>query len=374
MRVTSKRSSSWIVPAVLTVSLMLVVSLPAPGWAQAKPKVSPETKPEENPKDRQVLERGKPIERALAVGEVHSYEMVLPAGQYISVAIEKDGVAAVATLFGPDGRKIGVFGSSTSRQGSEPISFATQISGTYRIDVRTFFKPAPPGRYRVKVAELRAVSHQDWSRLAGQSCEEKNWMDRENNFQVNVILNSITECMSAVGRKLGTEHPKAAGIAEGTSSEVGFLVSRWQWGEFVSAAYQESLVLDFKMLVLAAKEKDKKRAYAIMSEVAGDLKIKADHCRNSTRGLGKDVTVKVATKKENTVDPGWQVYYKFRIHEFTEGYDRQRFSNLSSPAIQELPPGLYIIWAVKPGKPESKKDIVKVGEGKEVVDLDLLVP
>jgi hypothetical protein len=373
MRVTSKRSYLWTVRAILTVSLMMLIfSLPVPGWAQAKSQVSPE--PGGHARDRQVLERGKTIERTLAVGEVHSYEMVLPAGQYVSAVIEKDGVAVVATLFGPDGRKIDVFGTSASRQGSEPIRFATQTSGTYRIDVRTFFKPAPPGRYRVKVAELRAATDEDWSRLAGQRCEEKNWMDRENNFQVNLILNSITECMSAVGRRLGTEHPKAAGIAEGTSSEVGFLVSRWQWGEFVSAAYQESLILDFKMLAHAAKERNKKKAYAIMGEVADDLKIKADHCRNSTRGLGKDVTVKVATKKENTVDPGWQIYYKFRIHEFTEGYDRQRFSNLSSPAIQELPPGLYIIWAVKPGKPESKKDIVKVGEGKEVVDLDLLVP
>lgn len=377
MRVASKRSFPWIMRAVLTVSLMLVLSLPAPGWAQPKPQVSPGPKPEGQAKDRQVLERGKAIERELAVGEVHVYELALNAGQYVSVVFEKQGVALVATLFGPDGQKVGIFGSSVSRQGPEPITFVADQSGSYRIEVRTFFKPTSPGRYTAKLTELRTASGQDRIGLVGQSCEEKSWLDRENNFLVDGVLRSIAECMSAVARKFGPKHPEAASLAAETSSQVNFLVSRWRWGEFVSAAYQEILILDFRMLAAAAKEADEKRAVAIMREVADDVRIKANHCRNSTRGLGNDVTVQVETRKGDKTDQGWQVFYKYRIYQFTEKYTPQRFPKPSSPTQNELPAGKYLIWAEKPGGPKplrSKEDVVTVGEGKQQMEWVLIVP
>ena len=171
-------------------------------------------------------------------------------------------------------------------------------SGSYRIEVRTFFKPTSPGRYRVSLKPPDKID------LVGQSCEEKSWLDREDKFLVDQVLKSITECMSAVARKLGPKHPEAATLASETSSQVNFLVSRWRWGEFVSAAYQEILTLDFRMLGTAAKEADEKRAVAILREVADDVRIKADHCRNSTRGLGKDVIVQVETRKGENDRPG----------------------------------------------------------------------
>ncbi len=369
MWLTNKRSFSWLLRAVLT--MMLVFSLPAQGWAQAKPQVSPKPKSEGDAKDRQVLERGKAIERELAVGEVHSYEVALTAGQRVSVVFEKQGVALVATLFGPDGQMIGDFGSSVSRQGPERVTFVANQSGSYRIEVRTFFKPTLPGRYRVSLKPPDEID------LVGQSCEEKSWLDREDKFLVNEVLKSIAECMSAVARKLGPKHPEAATLASETSAQINFLVSRWRWGEFVSAAYQEVLTLDFRMLGAAAKEADGKRAVAILREVADDVRIKADHCRNSTRGLGKDVIVQVETRKGDKVDLGWQVFYKYRIYQFSERYTPQRFPKPSSPTQYELPAGKYLIWAEKPGGPKplrSKEDLVTVGEGKQQLEWVLVVP
>ena len=374
---TSKRSSSWIVRTVLAVSLMLVCSLPAQGWAQAKPQVSSEPKPAGDAKDRRILEKGKVIERELAVGEVHSYEMALTAGQYVSVVFEKQGVALVATLFGPDGQKIAVFGSSVSRQGPESVTFVADQSGRYRIEVRTFFKPALPGRYTAKLAELRTATDRDKIGLVGQSCEEKSWLDRENKFQVNEVLKSILECMSAVAHELGPKYPEATSLAAETGSQVDFLVSRWHWGEFVSAAYQESLTFDFRMLAAAAREADGKRAVAILHEVADDVRTKANHCRKSTRGLGGDVTVQVETRKQDKEDPGWQVFYKCRIYQFTEKYTPQHFPKPSSPTQHELPAGNYLIWAEKPGMPKplrSKEDVITVGEGKQQIEWVLVVP
>jgi hypothetical protein len=250
-------------------------------------------------------------------------------------------------------------------------------SGIYRIEVRTYFKPTPPGRYKVKLADLRTSTAQDRMRLAVQTCEEKRWVDGENNFLVDLMLNSISECMSAVGLKLGSRYPQAAGIATDTSAEIAFLTSRWHWGESVSAAYQEGLILDFNMLSSAAKERDEKRAYAIMREVADDIRIKADHCRNSTRGLGADVTISIETRKGNSQDPGWQVYYKLRIYEFSKGHTPERFPLPSSPTSYVLPPGKYLIWAEKPMKAQSlrsKEELIRVGEGKQQLEWVLFVP
>jgi hypothetical protein len=300
--------------------------------------------------------------------------MDLAAGQFVSVAFDKHGVALVATLFGPDGRKLGVFGSNVSKQGPEKVTFVTGTSGTYRIDVRTFFKPPSPGRYEVKLSELRPVSEQDRINLAVQSCQEKHWLDRDNNFLVDLLLNSLSECMSAVGSRLEDRQPKASAVAADTNAEVAFLVSRWHWGEFVSTHYQENLVLDFRMLASAANETDKKKAFAIMRAVADDLKIKADHCRNSTRGLGRDVKVQVKTRKGNSEESGWQIYYKMYIFEFAKGHTPEHFPNPSSPTVHELPPAKYLIWAEKPGHPRSKEDLVTVGEGKQQLDWVLFVP
>ena len=369
MPVTSKRSSPGIVRSVLAVSLTLVCFLPGQGWAQ--------TKPAGDAKDRQILQKGRVIERELAVGEVHSYEVALTAGQYVSVLFEKQGVALLATLIGPDGQKIAVFGSSVSRRGPEPVTFVADQSGRYRIEVRTFFKPTPPGRYTAKLTELRTATSGDKIGWARQSCEEKSWLDRENNFQVDEVLKSITECMSAVARKLGSKHPEATRLAAETSSQVDYLVGRWRWGESVSAPYQESLTLDFRMLAAAAREADEKRAAAILREVADDVRIKANHCRKSTRGLGGDVAVQVETRKEDKIDPGWQVFYKCRIYQFTKEYTPRRFPKPSSPTRHELPPGIYVLWAEKPGGPKplrSKEDIVTVGEGKQQMEWVLMVP
>ena len=377
MPIPSKRGSSWILRSVLAVGLTLLFFLPAQGWAQAKPEVSPEPGPAEEARDRQILEKGKAIERKLAVREVHSYEVALTAGQYVSLVFEKQGVALVATLIGPDGQKIAVFGSSVSRTGTEPVTFVADQSGSYRIEVRTFFKPTSPGRYTVKLTELRTATGRGKIGLAGQSCEEKSWLDREDKFLVDEVLKSITECMSAVARNLGPRHPEATRLAAETSSQVDYLVGRWHWGEFVSAAYQESLTLDFRILASAAREADEKRVVAILREVADDVTVKANHCRKSTRGLGADVTVQVETRKRDRIDPGWQVFYKYRIYQFTEKYTPRHFPKPSSPTQQELPAGIYLIWAEKPGGPKpirSKEDIVTVGEGKQQLEWVLMVP
>lgn len=355
---------------------LIILSLISTEIVRAEEQPQPEAAgTTERAQQTELLEMGQPIEKTLAVGEVHAYSLQLGADRSVTVQIEKQGVTAVATLFAPDGDKLGTFGSTTTKQGTEQFTFVTESAGNYRISVRTLFKPLPPGRYLIKLAGVQPASNQEKSARAAQHCQEKNWLDRESNFLVNEALDSISRCAAAVGRKLGGSDSKAGELAAEANAEASYLISRWQWGEFVSAAYQENLVGDFRMLASAAEEPDPGIALAILKAVVEDLKIKADHCRKSNRGLGKDLDVDVKTIRKTKEEPGLVVYYKLYIYAFKKGsMPPERFNRLSSPTSKKLPAGRYLLWAGQPDPPPlAKLDVLDV-VGKDKIEFDLLVP
>ena len=53
-----------------------------------------------------ILEPGKPISRELSGGEVHSYQIVLTARQFLHVAVDQRGINLIVTLFDPNGKRI----------------------------------------------------------------------------------------------------------------------------------------------------------------------------------------------------------------------------------------------------------------------------
>src|SRR6266567_1269094 len=52
------------------------------------------------------LEPGKPIEREIAGGETHSYQLTLAAGQYARVAVDQRRINVAVGAFDPDGKNI----------------------------------------------------------------------------------------------------------------------------------------------------------------------------------------------------------------------------------------------------------------------------
>ncbi|WP_298273582.1 hypothetical protein [Geobacter sp.] len=328
-----------------------------------------EGRPAPAAQEPEALEKGKPVEKGIGVGEVHVYALTSGAGQSVTLQLEKRGVAAVATVVAPDGEKLGSFGSAASREGTERIAFVAERGGMYRITVRTFFKPSPPARYRLLLTDVHTATEREKGVLAVRQCEEKSWFDRDNNFLVNEALSSISRCMTAVGQRLEGSHPKASELAAEANAEVDYLIGRWHWGEFVSPAYQDNLVQDFRALAAAAGEADAKMAFSMMKGVAEDLKIKAEHCRKSNRGLGKDVDVYVKTYMGDREASGLIVYYKLGIHQYSRNRLRSvEFDELSSPAHTRLPASYYFIWTGRPGDPEPAPDRLKridVGAGEE---------
>jgi CHAT domain-containing protein/Tfp pilus assembly protein PilF len=105
-----------------------------------------------------LLEPDQPVEREIAAGQSHSYEVQLAAGQYLSAVIDQDGIDVVVQLLGPDGTQIAEFDSEIRRYGPERVSQVAEISGSYRLNVQAKQDGPTKGRYEIRVMELRAAT------------------------------------------------------------------------------------------------------------------------------------------------------------------------------------------------------------------------
>jgi Tetratricopeptide repeat len=110
---------------------------------------------------RQQLEPSKPIERELAGGQSHSYQMTLAAGQYVRLVIGQRGIDVVVKLFGPDGKQAAAFNSEIRTQGRESLEWVGEAAGSYRVDVSATYKNAAAGRYEIQVVDLRLATEDD---------------------------------------------------------------------------------------------------------------------------------------------------------------------------------------------------------------------
>jgi CHAT domain-containing protein/Tfp pilus assembly protein PilF len=112
------------------------------------------------------LEPGKPIERELSGGQSHSYKITMASGQYLQVVVEQRGIDMGVALSTPDGKKIDDLDSDHTIEGSETVLAIAETAGAYLIEVRSVEKTAKPGRYQIKVEELRAATVEDKHRAA----------------------------------------------------------------------------------------------------------------------------------------------------------------------------------------------------------------
>ncbi|HEX6189738.1 MAG TPA: CHAT domain-containing tetratricopeptide repeat protein [Pyrinomonadaceae bacterium] len=118
--------------------------------------------------DVRLLELGKPIEREMAGGESHSYQLTIAAGQYALVVLEQKRFDVVIKLFAPDGKLITTVDNPNGTQGAEPVHITAEATGSYRLEVVSLEKGAQPGRYEAKLVELRPATQQDRDRLAAR--------------------------------------------------------------------------------------------------------------------------------------------------------------------------------------------------------------
>ncbi len=107
------------------------------------------------------LQPGTPIERTLAAGQSHSYNISLEEDQFLQVLVDQHGIDVVVRVFSPAGRRLREFDTPNGTEGPEDVSVVAATAGMYRIEVAPLDPNPPPGRYEIKIVELRKATEQE---------------------------------------------------------------------------------------------------------------------------------------------------------------------------------------------------------------------
>jgi CHAT domain-containing protein len=106
------------------------------------------------------LEPGKPIERELAGGQRHKYQIALSEGQYMKVEIREKGISVGLAFQLADGTTIHPWLPLGGGQEVKALGQVAESPGNYRLDVYAGTK-APPGRYEIQLVVLRPATEDD---------------------------------------------------------------------------------------------------------------------------------------------------------------------------------------------------------------------
>jgi len=107
------------------------------------------------------LEPGKSFERQIKPGEKHSYLLKCDAGQFTQIKVEqREGNVGLA-LFGIDGQPILSLSNIDDAEGIKRLPVLADVSGVYRLEVRSLGSRFETSRYEMSVSNQRAATRQD---------------------------------------------------------------------------------------------------------------------------------------------------------------------------------------------------------------------
>jgi CHAT domain-containing protein/Tfp pilus assembly protein PilF len=108
-----------------------------------------------------IIELGKPIERELSDGQIHSYQIALRADMLMSVTLKQSGREPHVRLLTPTGKQITELDPEYDKQGRKIISYVARVDGSHQLNVQPARKGAPAGHYVIELVELRAATEND---------------------------------------------------------------------------------------------------------------------------------------------------------------------------------------------------------------------
>ncbi len=194
--------------------LLLWLLLPSP-LVQAQTGAVPQAAAQRDAEARS-LKLGEPVERELAGGQQHAYQITLSAGQYMNVVVEQRGIDVVVTLFAPDGKQLLEVDSPNGDQGPEPLAWIAALNGAYRLEVRSLEKDAKAGRYEARLIELRMATANDRAQVAKSLALlevaplEAEVSTLSNAGQYDKALPLAERALALREKVLGAEHPDTA--------------------------------------------------------------------------------------------------------------------------------------------------------------------
>ncbi len=196
------------------------------------------------------------------------------------------------------------------------------------------------------------------------------------------LFKGLRTSIENLTKTVGTHDEATTKFLQEIGASAGFLEVKWEeWFKNNRSPkyegndpYYRSLSNNLRLLKDAEKEKDAKKVMSVVQDVALDIQIKADNCRHSTDGLGKEIKVKVRTKSGGQEAGGYEVCFVPKgMLDVERAHDR--FSKQSSPTDEKiLSPGGYAIWVRKKDFKSQPVTMKIGGHGETKLELELEVP
>lgn len=115
------------------------------------------------------LQLGTPIERTIAPGQNHTYQVVADENSLVQITVEQRGIDVVVRIQPPNGKRLADYDSPNGPDGPENVSFVTTEKNPYFIIVTPLSRePGPAGKYEIRLIELRQATEQEIKESKGQ--------------------------------------------------------------------------------------------------------------------------------------------------------------------------------------------------------------
>ena len=116
----------------------------------------------------QIISPGRQIEREIAGGESHTYQITLQAGQFVRFRLEQRAINAALILTAPDGKQV-VEMNLTRAGAHESLSLEVPTTGSYQLTIRNSGTGEQIGNYRLETVVTAIAVQQDKQRLAAEA-------------------------------------------------------------------------------------------------------------------------------------------------------------------------------------------------------------
>ncbi len=155
------------------------------------------------------LETSKPIEREIAGGQSHSYQVMLGANQYLEVAFQQLNVNLAIVLLGLQGNKLLEADVEKRKRGVEMLTFIADAPGNYQIEVRPAEQNATSGRYEAKILALRAPTAEERALEEARRLHQQS-RDLRQKGEYDEALPLAERALGIREKVLGPNHPLVA--------------------------------------------------------------------------------------------------------------------------------------------------------------------
>lgn len=234
------------------------------------------------------------------------------------------------------------------------IASAAGVAGAVRVDAQT--TSAPPTR-TTSYSVARIEANKAPSSL--------------------LLFDSMDAVMMRLAGVVET-NDSAAALVDNIRKKTNWLRGRWQNARSDPLGFRQTFAYDVAIALAAAADDDPARVVNVLRALNDDIVEKADHCAMSPSGMATPVRVSIRTLADGKVSPNWEILYMPKIMEFSSdpAGAAMPFRVFSSPAVDELAPGRYVVWARRPGANgvESVRTTIRVGGGATTLQQDIAVP